>query len=216
MDKILKALGFFLDKLTFKKVVASALLIFFGLSGYIGYLYSNRISENLTSYSLKSVPFEKLNPKAIALTEDFMKKHKDDVMYLTILRFDFSINTRIPIYRYFNNHLIREIVMGRLNGGDGRLPIFIDGDTSNNNQVIALMRGEIICSPFKDGGLARVWPDLVPKFTTSCRVPIPPGYGATLRGYIVVHSNVNLSDYQLEVLKLDLLELASKVHDATK
>jgi hypothetical protein len=138
----------------------------------------------------------------------FMYKWRTSAAYMTVLRFDYAKNSRVPIYRFFNDEEMRKIVLGRLNGGDGALPIFITNDNSNNNQMITIIQGEMTCGPFVDGGLSRVWPDLAKTFTVSCRVPIPPGYGGAI-GYIVVHfKQPELRAYEFEAMKIDLMGLA--------
>lgn len=164
----------------------------------------------------KQVEFSSLTSEAEETIAVFMRKYSDSVMYLTVLRFDFPRNTRIPIYRAFNNEDIKKIIYDRLKGGDGALPMFIAGDNSFNNQTIATMQGELRCEPFSNAGLSRVWPDLVPKFTISCRVPIPPAFDGGIRGYIVVHLNKTLTPYEMEALKLDLMVLGTTIYKMIK
>jgi hypothetical protein len=76
-----------------------------------------------------------------------------------------------------------------------------------------MIEGEYRCDPFDGGGLARVWPDLIPRFTMSCRVSIPPSFDGGLRGYIVVHFNKPLSTYELDAIRIDLLLLAKTIYN---
>lgn len=140
----------------------------------------------------------------------FMRKYQTSAAYLTILKLDHTRNTRTPIYRAFNRKDVKEAVTTRLNGGDGALPMFIKDDNSNNNQLITIMQGELTCDPFSAGGLSRVWPDLIKRFTISCRVPIPPVPGQ-VRGYIVVHLDETPRPYEMETIKRDLQDLAKKM-----
>lgn len=154
------------------------------------------------------VPFSTLTSANEDAVAAFMYKWKSSASYMTVLRFDYSRNTRVPIHRFFNDEEMRTILMDRLNGGDGALPIFITNDNSNNNQMITIIQGEMTCGPFVDGGLSRVWPDLAKTFTVSCRVPIPPGFGGAI-GYIVVHfKQPELRPYEFEAMKIDLMGLS--------
>lgn len=213
MEKFLSSLVTILEKATFKRVLAVGLLVAFCLIGYIGYNQAPALGAFLFTTPVSgNKPFIHIPPESEQLIEIFMKKHKE-VVYLTVLTFQFEKNTRLPIYRSFNSDELKKIVFERLNGGDGALPMFIKNDPSNNTQIIALITGETHCDPFTGGGLARVWPDLASKLTLSCRVPIPPVFGNNIPGYMVAHVTKKLSDYEVEVLKLDLILLSKNIND---
>jgi len=214
METFLKLIKGILDKATFKRVMSVGLLVVILLSGYIVYLQSADISRAIFG-SGKVPPFTTIPIVSETAIGVFMKKHKE-VAYLTVLTFQFEKNTRLPIYRAFNNDEIKKIIYEKLNGGDGALPIFLKDDQSNNNQIIAIIGGQTFCEPFTGGGLSRVWPDLVSKFHTSCRTPLPPVFGSALRGYIVAHINgKTLTPYEIDVLKLDLILLSKTINDQT-
>ena len=213
MEKFLAAFTPILEKATFKRVLSVGLLILFGLVGYIGYQQSTALGKILfTKAESGNKPFLAIPPESEQAIGIFMRKHKD-VVYLTVLTFQFEKNTRLPIHRAFNSDELKKIIYERLNGGDGALPIFIKNDESNNAQVIAILFGETKCDPFTGGGLARVWPDLASKLTMSCRVPIPPVFGNNIPGYMVAHVTKKLTDYEVEVLKLDLILLSKNIND---
>jgi hypothetical protein len=214
MEKFFASIVPILEKATFKRVLAVGLLIMFGLIGYIGYTQAPALGKFLFSSesSTGNKPFVHIPPESEQTIGIFMRKHTE-VVYLTVLTFQFEKNTRLPIYRAFNSDELKKIIYERLNGGDGALPMFIKNDSSNNAQVIALITGETHCDPFTGGGLARVWPDLATKLTMSCRVPIPPVFGNNIPGYMVVHVTKKLTDYEVEVLKLDLILLSKTIND---
>ena len=213
MESILKLVAPILEKATFKRVLAVGLLIMFSVIGYIGYKQASSIGDFLFTPSISgNKPFVKLTPESEQLVAIFMKKHTE-VVYLTVLTFQFEKNTRLPIYRAFNSDELKEIIYKKLNGGDGALPIFLKTDSSNNAQMISIITGETICDPFTGGGLSRVWPDLADKLTLSCRVPIPPVFGNNIPGYMVAHVTKKLSPYELEVLKLDMILLSKNIND---
>lgn len=215
MEKFFTLLISLMEKITLARVLQLGLLVIILLFGYIGYSYTPFMAESYAekSHNKSLKALTKADEEAISV---FMKKYKSSVIYLTVLRFDFPKNTRIPIYRSFNNDEVRQIIIGRLNGGDGALPIFIDNDKTNNDQIIRLIQGEMICSPFNDGGLSRVWPDLAKKFAVSCRMPIPPAFGVGVTGYIVVHLATEMRPYEYEAMKLDLRVLAKLIHNNIK
>lgn len=213
MEKFLAAFTPILEKATFKRVLSIGLLILFGLVGYIGYQQSAALGKFLfTRTESGNKPFTVIPPESEQAIGIFMRKHQE-VVYLTVLTFKFESNTRLPIYRSFNSDELKKIIYERLNGGDGALPIFIKNDTSNNAQVESIITGETRCDPFTGGGLARVWPDLASKLTMSCRVPIPPVFGNNIPGYMVAHVTKKLTDYEIEVLKLDLILLSKTIND---
>ena len=143
----------------------------------------------------------------------FMKKYSATAAYMTILKIDTKRNTRTPIYRVFNRDDVKSAVIERLRGGDGALPMFIRGDSTNNDNMLTVLEGTPVCAPFGDAGLARVWPDLVKRFTISCRVPIPPS-PSVVRGYIVVHFDAPVRPYEQDTVKRDLTEVAKLIHEA--
>lgn len=212
MEKFLASLVPILEKATFKRVLSVGLLIMFGLIGYIGYKQAPALGELFISSGSENKQLIHIPPESEQTINIFMRKHKE-VVYLTVLTFKFEKNTRLPIYRAFNSDELKKIIYERLNGGDGALPMFIKNDPSNNAQIIALITGETHCDPFTGGGLARAWPDLANKLTMSCRVPIPPVFGNNIPGYMVVHVTKKLTDYEVEVLKLDLVLLAKTLND---
>lgn len=212
MEKILSLLSPILEKLSLSRVLQFGLLIAFCLLGYVGYLYAPTMLQDSAQVA-KSKELKSLSPESKTAAENFMKKYKSSAVYMTVLRFEFTRNTRVPIHRIFNSPPIEKIITERLNGGDGALPIFVKGDNSNNEQMISIMQSEYRCDPFDGGGLARVWPDLVPRFTVSCRVPIPPAFNSGTRGYIVVHFNKPMTTYEMDAIRLDLLMLAKIINE---
>jgi hypothetical protein len=212
MEKILESLAKFIGQLTAKRVALLAVVVSIGLGGYAGYVNISQTGEPqlLTS--------QELNPVAINITgestkaiNDFMRKYPN-AAYLTVLKLDFSHNIRTPIHRAFNDKELEKIIFSRLKGGDGSLPIFLRDDAKNNNQMITIIQGGLVCSPFKDGGLARVWPDLSERLTISCRVTVPPAYSLA-RGYIVVHLTSEMRPYEFQTLQDDLIHLAQLLYD---
>lgn len=192
-----------LDKLTIRRSLAIGILsVFIGLC-----VVTYHKHELMLQAIFPSIVPSELRDSEKELVAQFMIKYPE-VSYATVLRFEFQRNTRIPIHRAFNDKDVEEIVIGRLQGGDGALPIFIEDDGPNNNAMIKIIQGEMICNPFKDGGLARVWPDLVKRFTISCRTVIPPGFGSGAHGYIVIHLDEPQSDYRHQTMRRDLNELA--------
>lgn len=213
MDKIFTAFASVLTKLTLQRVLLFGLLVMVCIAGYIAYTGVDKITAKfLPTPTWASKPFVALNEDSQLASHAFMKKYFTTASYLTALRLDHPKNTRVPIFRIFNDDDVRVIVTKRLGGGDGALPMFIKDDISNNNQMITIIQGEMVCDPFDAGGLSRVWPDLTTKLTRSCRVPIPPGFGG-VRGYIVVHfKGPPMRQYEWDAMKIDLMNLAVKIH----
>jgi hypothetical protein len=212
MEKLLENLAKFIGQLTVKRVALLAVVVAIALGGYAGYL---NISQTNTPQLLAT---QEMMPVAIDITgestkaiDGFMRKYPN-AAYLTVLKMDFSHNIRTPIHRSFNDKELETIIYTRLKGGDGSLPIFLRDDAKNNNQMITIIQGGLVCSPFKDGGLARVWPDLAERLTISCRVTIPPAYSLA-RGYVVVHLTSEMRPYEYQVLQDDLIFLAQTLYD---
>lgn len=215
MDKFFTLLISLLEKITLTRVLQVGLLIIFLLIGYIGYSYTPLMAESFSEKShTKSLKILTKDDEIEVLS--FMKKYKNYVVFLNILKFDFPRNTRISVYRAFNNDEIKQIVDSKLNEGNINFPIFFENDKTNNDQVINLIKGEMICSPFKDGGISRIWPDLNTKLLISCLMPIPPAFGVGVSGYIVVHLSSDMRPFEYEAMKLDLRLLAKYIHTNIK
>lgn len=212
MENFLRTLAKFIAQLTFKRVALLATVVAIGLGGYAGFVKLSHVGEPqlLASQDLHPVVID-ITPESIKVINEFMRKYPN-ASYLTVLKLDFSHNMRTPIHRSFNDKALETIIYDRLKGGDGSLPIFLRDDASNNNQMITIIQGGLVCSPFKGGGLARVWPDLADRLTISCRVTIPPAYSLA-RGYIVVHLKDEMRPYEYQTLQDDLVALAQKLYD---
>lgn len=213
MKEILIHLTQFINHLSAKRVALLAAVVAIGLTGYAEFL---EIKDRQNQPHL--LAGSKLAPAAVEITNesrqlvaDFMRKY-DKVAYLTILKMDFGHNLRTPILRTFNDKKLEEFVYRKLDGGDGSLQIFLRDDAKNNNQMITIIQGGLVCDDFANGGLARVWPELIGQLKMSCRITIPPAF-SLIRGYVVVHLSDNLRPYDLETLQLDLADLAQRLYD---
>jgi hypothetical protein len=213
MDKVIQAFSKLISQLTWMRIAMLATVVALGIGGYGGYAY---IKELQTQPQL--LGGSSLAPAAVDITDEsrrlvaeFMNRYPN-VAYLTVLKMDFGHNLRTPILRHFNDKKLEEFVYKKLDGGDGSLPIFLRDDAKNNNQMITIIQGGIICDDFKNGGLARVWPELVGQLAVSCRITIPPAF-SLIRGYIVVHLTEQPRAYELEKLQLDLADLAQRLYD---
>jgi hypothetical protein len=217
MAKIFEMLSGILAKVSMRYLVMAMLFVAVPSMIYVTAM-SGGISKDkfVGRLSVQGDGLYNMDEKSLASVRGFMAKYHSNAVYLTVLRFDFQKNSRVPFHREFNDDDVKKVVMDRLAGGDGALPLFIQDDTSNNNQMIHIIQGDNDCSDWTAGGLARVWPDLKTTFTFSCRVPIPPTFGGT-RGYIVVHfKGPRPRDYEMETIKLDLMKSAIIIDEANK
>lgn len=215
MDKILENVGKLLDKVTPGRVLLIGLLIAFAVLGWVGYQNSDKIGAKYLTPGFKGkTELVTLSAHSTSAIDKFMQKYPDTVSFLSVLKFDFSTNTRTPIYRAFNDGDVRLIVEQQLKGGQtGVAAIFVKYDEGNNNQMISLIQGEFSCAPVGEGGVVRVFPNALNKFKFSCSVPIPPAFGGGgARGYIAVHFTNIPSKYQLEQIKLDMMTLAMYIY----
>jgi hypothetical protein len=213
MDKVLQALSRFVTQLTWMRVLMLATVVTIGVGGYGGYAHIQR--QQLQPQLLGG---SNLAPVAIDITDEsrvivaeFMRKYPQ-INYITLLKMDFGHNIRTPILRMFNDKELEAFVYKKLDGGDGSLPIFLRDDAKNNNQMITIIQGGLVCDEFANGGLARVWPELIGKLKWSCRVTIPPAY-SLIRGYIVIHLAEVPRAYEAETLQRDLAQLSQKLYD---
>ena len=209
MTKFLELIAPLLDKLSWSKVAMVLVLVIIGIGGTA--LWENR--QTIYEAAPRPDRFAGRNMTVLSDTSkeavsQFLKKHSE-VQFMTVLNMDFQKNLRTPIYRAFANPKIEAIVRGyEVEGRTGVTPIFLTDAVANNNQMVSLINGEFSCSPFADGQLARIMPDLKPMITLSCRVPIPPSWSTGTMGYIVVHLSQPTDRGTLEYLKLELMALS--------
>lgn len=212
MDTLISSIATFINKLTIQKVLIFGLLVSILLIGWFGYVSAPYLLQS-TEKRILANQLMSLTPDSKQLIDNFMKKYKTSAQYAAVLRFEFSKNTRVPVYRKFNSTDIERLIVDRLNGADGALPIFIKGDHHNNDQMIHIMQSEFRCDPYNEGGISRMWPDLAPRFATSCRAPIPPSFNSGTKGYIVVHFSRPLSQYEFDSIRIDMLILAKSINE---
>lgn len=212
MGNFIQDLGKLLTLLTLKRIGLLTLLVIISLSGFAGY-------HIITAYKATTEPqLQEIQPAAIEITressrvlDEFMVKYPS-VAYVSVLKLNFARNIRTPVYHGFNDKQLEATIRERMNGGDGSVPIFLRDDRTNNNQMIKIIHGSLTCSPFSDGGIGRVWPDLSSRLAISCRVTIPPAYSLA-RGYVVIHLAKELRPFEMESLEIDLYHLAQKLDE---
>ena len=141
------------------------------------------------------------------LIEDFVRKYPE-VGLLTIIQADPVTNRRSPVYRHFNSDEIKKsIELSYSQGRDGSGPLF-SADQVSNEQVLAVLSGELRCEPVTQGMFAKIFPDLTEGVVVhSCRVPIPPSF-SLVGGWIAIHLKTWPPQGQLDTFKQDALILA--------
>lgn len=212
MDKLIGLLAPILSSLTFVRVLLFGLLLSFTLTAWFAYQNSDQIATHYLSPGFADGgTLTALSDASIHELEKMLRKYPNLIEFAVVIRFDFSTNSRIPIARAFNNESMRREIEG---SQLGIIPIFITSDLENNNQMISLIQGEFSCSTADSGGVMHLWPGIASKLSMSCRVPIPPAFGAGgSRGYIALHLKAVPDKFQLEAIKLDMMTLAMFIYN---
>lgn len=175
LEKLL-ALGQFMSKLTWRKLLQLITLILVLTSGWlifslndqiIGYLKKDKIDSS-------SPPIVKLTPATIKEMNQMIVK-SDLVAGVIVTMVDFRRNARHVIYIHgYNKEL--EILLQGYDITNAELPIFTQ-NTDNNRHMIDLINGEFSCKEFDSMILAAYIPATNKYIDQICSSSIPPYYG---------------------------------------
>jgi hypothetical protein len=91
------------------------------------------------------------------------------------------------------------------------LPLF-SSDEQQNAQMVSVINSEYRCGPAESSGLVKVYPHLKEKIKISCRVPLPPNGLGKLRGYIAIHTSVDMNQFQLDQLRLLAVQTSLRIY----
>lgn len=96
------------------------------------------------------------------------------------------------------------------------LPVF-DYDPKNTEQMIAILSNDFRCDKYEDTVYNRFAPELATEFPKVCRLAVPPFVG-TFVGFITVGIGPNVSDIELETIRLEVSRIAVEIYmnDVTK
>lgn len=92
----------------------------------------------------------------------------------------------------------------------GPMPVF-DKDGRNTSQILAILNGDFVCSPFEETVFYKIFPDLAREMPIICSVSIPPVYGHST-GILTVGLTKKLSMEEMTTIKQDVIDLSSKIY----
>lgn len=211
MDALIK-LWSVVSKTTFKQLIV---LIIAALCAILLYTaYENRQDAyNKLSISRITSDFPITGPSFAAekMVNVFMKKHKD-IALMAIIDANPVENKRVPVYRAYNNLYVKSVIEDALkvDPSTGIGPLFT-ASQENNRQILAIMSGEMLCVPSKEGIVGKVFPVIVSSLVYSCRVPLPPAFNKAT-GWISLHFD-KWPIENFEQLKYDALSLSANFYE---
>ncbi len=139
---------------------------------------------------------------------EFVESDKTIVGF-AILSADVRLNSRKSIFFYADSKDLKSASPSQALPIN-RLPLFTNS-IENNRQIIKLINGEFVCSPYGTSQLARSAPEINPGVITICRASLPPYYGY-FSGFITVFLNTDPSVDQQVLLKNQLESLATEIY----
>lgn len=206
-EKLLSHVDDILHAVTLKRVLLTLLLSFGLLMVYAMYENRQRIySGILNDPVIGDYKLEHPTNRGKQALDDFVRRDKN-IMLLTLIDADPLNNLRIPVYRSYGSEEVKRLIES---SGDSRAagsgPLF-NTDPKNNEQILALMNGEMTCSPVNEGMFARMFDGVDRLVKYSCRVPLPPAFKKAT-GWFSIHLREmpeDMAKFKYEALNMSSL-----------
>lgn len=213
-EKIAAFLEDMIDTLTFRRVALLALLatltitmlaVFENRSAIFAAIYKNTEPATMVKWDLSNDSRNQL----IGLTKS------DLVGSVSLVDVDLKKNRRITKFIHVTDPVVSEAIGKTL---ASQLPqALFDYDAKNTAQMVAMLNNEFKCVPTVDTLNARLFPTLVPKYPTTCRIAVPPFFGE-FAGYITVLLTREPTAMEYDGLKIEMNRIAIETYlrDITK
>lgn len=86
-----------------------------------------------------------------------------------------------------------------------------DTDRRNNEQMIAVLNNQFLCSRTEDTTFARILPEMPKKLPFVCRLAVPP-YVGEFAGFITIALTRQATQSELEALKIELTRISIELY----
>lgn len=176
--KKLLALQELINSLSWQKIFQLAVFLVIILSAWSIYETKGNILSQITPTgrqvkTLKSV--KQISKGTMEIISNEVNK-SELIVGVQISVVDFQKNTRGTVYMYIDDVNFQSIYNTYVAKGLNELPVFND-DVLSNKQMVGLINGEFICSPFIETMGYKVLSDANKYVQTVCVAGIPPYYG---------------------------------------
>lgn len=86
-----------------------------------------------------------------------------------------------------------------------------DQDPKNTDQMVSMLNNEFRCVPIGETTIYKVVPDIEKRFSTICRLAVPPYFGEFL-GYVMVGLSRPPSDYEFDALRIEINKISVDIY----
>jgi hypothetical protein len=181
-------------------------------ASWVGYENRQTIYDRLFNSKISNTPV--LNRTISAATKQEIDRYiygSAIVVGIQIHLVDFQKNSKSIIYTGSDIPGLRLAWQQFFGDSLSVLPLF-NADALNNGNVIDLINGDIICSPYSKTTTAVLVPASVQHINTVCMSSIPPVYGK-FAGIISIHLKQSPSSIELDQIKTMSKVLSSTIYD---
>jgi hypothetical protein len=175
--------------------------------------YENRnqiYSRVLHSDSIPNRLNVRLSAKSVNEVDDIVIK-SNLIIASQITLVDFNKNTRIIIYSFSDNEILKKIINTFQENNFGVVPLF-NSDSENNIRMSRLINGEFICTPYKDTIAYKLVPDASQAVEYVCANGIPPYYGK-FTGIVSLYLKNKPTDAEVDQLRTLSRDLSISVFE---
>lgn len=144
-------------------------------------------------------------------TKGIIKKYVDDeqeIIGLAVLSADERLNLRNVMYFY--NDGSDPLFTPNVSPFPTQLPLFTTNE-ENNREIVKLINGEFVCSPFSSSILAKTSPNVSGHISATCRASLPPYYGHFI-GFVTIFLKDDPDLERQSQLKSRLEHLATQIY----
>lgn len=203
--------------LTLRRILNLAVLA--GLVGIVFVGWGAR-QEVTTFVKLKVSAFGQVQHSGtIVGTADTMKAIKklvnksSLVVGLQLVNIDIRTNSRSTAGEFYADHQTLQIAVDlAISSKVAPTPLFITGNTVNNDRLTEVMRGIFVCYESKDTLFSTMAPEVLDVAPWMCSISIPP-YEGNFQGYMNLFLAKKPSDREVEELRTAARILAADIYE---
>lgn len=207
-EQILTLAEDIIDTLTFKRVALIALLT--GIALLLFSLYENRskIVETVVTPKpepslIEDVPQWQLSPTSRAELERLT--NTTAVGFVVVSDVDLKKNRRAAKYSFLED---KTILLSPQQQQALALPMPVfDYDAKNTAQMVSVLSNEFRCDPYRETLYFRYAPELADRFSTVCRISIPP-FAGQFAGFLTVAIEGTPQKSDLDSIRLEVSRIA--------
>ena len=204
--------------LTLKRLIYFSVFLLVTIGGYT--VFENRQSIYKDTVGKFDAPERR---ESMELSEDTkhaiveFTKQRPYVEFVQVIDMDLYRNIRTAVFWFSNKPNTQAMLdAGPFGGTEKRhtgisMPLFVMGEELQNGQMISLINMQFSCNPSSPGSVVQLYPALLDTLKTTCRVPIPPQGRERINGYLAIHTNRELTKFEMDQLKINAYQLAMQI-----